>query len=60
MGRWRPWGSNKRLDEGPLRLLAQTPEDILMRRTKHYLHLTPAEQQAFADWFNGSDLARAA
>lgn len=39
---------------------AQTPEDILMRRTKHYLHLTPAEQQAFADWFNGSDLARAA
>ena len=39
---------------------AQTPEDILMRRTKHYLHLTPAERHAFADWFNGSDLARAA
>ena len=39
---------------------AQTPEDILMLRTKHYLHLTPAEQQAFADWFDGSDLARAA
>ena len=39
---------------------AQTPDDILMRRTKHYLHLTPAEQHAFADWFDGSDLARAA
>ncbi len=39
---------------------AQKPEDILWRRTKHYLHLTPAEQQGFADWFNGSDLAQAA
>ncbi|TBN39052.1 glycerol-3-phosphate dehydrogenase [Paracoccus subflavus] len=39
---------------------AQTPDDILTRRTKHYLHLTPAEQDAFADWFAGSDLARAA
>lgn len=29
---------------------AQTPEDILWRRTKHYLHLSPAERQAFADW----------
>ncbi|MFC3168582.1 glycerol-3-phosphate dehydrogenase [Paracoccus fontiphilus] len=36
---------------------AQTPEDILWRRTKHYLHLTPAERDAFADWFAGSDLA---
>ncbi|GHG20501.1 glycerol-3-phosphate dehydrogenase [Paracoccus aerius] len=39
---------------------AQQPEDILWRRTKHYLHLTPEEQQAFVDWFNGSDLAQAA
>lgn len=38
---------------------AQQPEDILWRRTKHYLHLTPEEQQAFVDWFNGSDLAQA-
>ncbi|ROU03467.1 glycerol-3-phosphate dehydrogenase [Histidinibacterium lentulum] len=30
---------------------AQTPEDILWRRTKHRLHLTEAEQAAFADWF---------
>lgn len=39
---------------------AMTPEDILWRRTKHYLHLTPAEREAFADWFAGSDLAQAA
>jgi D-erythritol 1-phosphate dehydrogenase len=39
---------------------AQQPEDILWRRTKHYLHLTPDEQQAFVNWFNGSDLAQAA
>jgi D-erythritol 1-phosphate dehydrogenase len=31
---------------------AQTPEDILWRRTKHRLHLTPAEQAVFADWFD--------
>ena len=30
---------------------AQTPEDILTRRTKHALHMTAAEQSAFADWF---------
>ncbi len=30
---------------------AQTAEDILWRRTKHRLHLTEAEQQAFAAWF---------
>jgi glycerol-3-phosphate dehydrogenase len=29
---------------------ALTAEDILRRRTKHYLHLTSTEQQAFADW----------
>ncbi|WP_304616367.1 glycerol-3-phosphate dehydrogenase [Paracoccus sp. (in: a-proteobacteria)] len=39
---------------------ARTPEDILTRRTKHYLHLSAAEQAAFAEWFNASDLARAA
>ncbi|MFZ7091989.1 glycerol-3-phosphate dehydrogenase [Primorskyibacter sp. 2E233] len=30
---------------------AQTAEDILWRRTKHRLHLSPAEQAAFAEWF---------
>ncbi len=29
---------------------AQTAEDILQRRTKHGLFLTPEEQTAFADW----------
>jgi glycerol-3-phosphate dehydrogenase len=38
---------------------AQTAEDVLWRRTKHRLHLTPAEQKAFADWF-AADLAKAA
>jgi glycerol-3-phosphate dehydrogenase len=38
---------------------AQTAEDVLWRRTKHRLHLTEAERQAFADWF-ASDLAKAA
>ena len=31
---------------------AQRADDILYRRTKHYLHLTPAERAAFADWFD--------
>jgi glycerol-3-phosphate dehydrogenase len=31
---------------------ARTAEDILWRRTKHRLHLTEAEQAAFADWFD--------
>ncbi|MFB2552781.1 glycerol-3-phosphate dehydrogenase [Ensifer soli] len=31
--------------------------DILYRRTKHYLHLTDAEREAFADWFAGERLA---
>ena len=31
---------------------AQTAEDILWRRTKHRLHLSPAEQAAFAEWFD--------
>ncbi|MGR3200048.1 MAG: glycerol-3-phosphate dehydrogenase [Paracoccus sp. (in: a-proteobacteria)] len=39
---------------------AQTSDDILRRRTKHYLHLTDGQQAAFADWFHGSDLAQAA
>lgn len=39
---------------------AQRPEDILWRRTKHYLHLTEDQRRAFADWFNHSDLASAA
>jgi len=30
---------------------ARTPEDVLTRRTKHALHLSPAEQAGFADWF---------
>ncbi len=29
---------------------ARTPADILERRTKHYLHMSRAEQDAFADW----------
>lgn len=38
---------------------AQTAEDVLWRRTKHRLHLSEAEQAAFADWFDGT-LAKAA
>ncbi|NBZ87766.1 glycerol-3-phosphate dehydrogenase [Stagnihabitans tardus] len=30
---------------------AMTAEDVLTRRTKHYLHLTEAEKVAFSDWF---------
>ena len=33
---------------------AQTPEDILWRRTKHDLHLTPDQRAAFADWFHAT------
>ncbi|MEO6298909.1 MAG: glycerol-3-phosphate dehydrogenase [Paracoccaceae bacterium] len=33
---------------------AQQAEDILTRRTKHYLHLTAAEQAAFATWFTAT------
>jgi D-erythritol 1-phosphate dehydrogenase len=29
---------------------ASTPEDILERRTKHGLHLTPDQKRAFSDW----------
>ena len=38
---------------------AQRAEDVLYRRTKHYLHLTEAERAAFADWFNTARLAAA-
>jgi glycerol-3-phosphate dehydrogenase len=39
---------------------ARTPEDILLRRTKHYLHLSEAERTAFAEWFKAERPARAA
>ncbi|RWB60745.1 glycerol-3-phosphate dehydrogenase [Mesorhizobium sp.] len=39
---------------------ARTPDDILLRRTKHYLHLTEAERHAFARWFEAERLAEAA
>lgn len=39
---------------------ARTAEDILWRRTKHRLHLTPEEQAAFAKWFDGQRPALAA
>lgn len=38
---------------------AQTAEDILWRRTKHRLHLTAAEQAAFAEWFAQNDAKEA-
>jgi glycerol-3-phosphate dehydrogenase len=39
---------------------AQTAEDILWRRTKHRLAMTPDEQAGFAEWFNASELAKSA
>ncbi len=30
---------------------AETAEDILERRTKHYLHMTPEQIAAFTNWF---------
>ncbi len=39
---------------------AQTPDDILMRRTKHYLHLSDAEKAAFVAWFEAQHFADAA
>ena len=38
---------------------ARTPDDVLRRRTKQALHLTPAQQDAFAAWFE-DELAHAA
>lgn len=39
---------------------AETAEDILWRRSKHRLHMTSAEQTAFAHWFAASDMAKSA
>lgn len=39
---------------------ARTPEDILMRRTKHGLHLTEPEKAAFGAWFEQQRAALAA
>jgi D-erythritol 1-phosphate dehydrogenase len=39
---------------------AETDEDILWRRTKHRLHMTAAEQAAFAKWFDTADMAKSA
>ncbi len=36
---------------------AKTANDILYRRTKHYLHLTEAERTAFIAWFDNAKLA---
>lgn len=38
---------------------AQTADDILYRRTKHYLHLTEAERDQFRQWFSSNQLAAA-
>ncbi|SCW48039.1 L-erythritol 4-phosphate dehydrogenase [Rhizobium mongolense subsp. loessense] len=38
---------------------AATAEDILYRRTKHYLHLSEAERLAFGEWFASIRLAAA-
>lgn len=38
---------------------AQTPEDVLHRRTKQELHMTAEERAAFAEWF-AAELAQAA
>ncbi len=39
---------------------AQTPDDVLLRRTKHYLHLSDAERAGFARWFEAEHVAAAA
>jgi glycerol-3-phosphate dehydrogenase len=54
-----------RLYEAEVRYLvakewAQTPVDILLRRTKHYLHLSEAEKTAFSAWFNAQQFENAA
>ncbi|WP_062226500.1 glycerol-3-phosphate dehydrogenase [Aureimonas frigidaquae] len=38
---------------------ARTADDILVRRTKHGLHLSPAEKAAFAEWMDETDRAAA-
>ncbi len=54
-----------RLYEAEVRYLmaqewAETAEDILWRRTKHRLHLSPDEQEAFGKWFDSQRPALAA
>jgi glycerol-3-phosphate dehydrogenase len=39
---------------------ARTPDDILLRRTKHYLDLSEAEKAAFTAWFEAERVADAA
>jgi glycerol-3-phosphate dehydrogenase len=39
---------------------AETADDILWRRTKHRLHMSAAEQAAFAEWFDQASMARSA
>ncbi len=53
-----------RLYEAEVRYLtehewAETPADILTRRTKHALHMSAAEKAAFQDWFEKSFAAPA-
>lgn len=36
---------------------AKTAEDILYRRTKHYLHISEAERAAFIEWFNNDKIS---
>ena len=48
-----------RLYEAEVRYLraqewAMTAEDVLHRRTKEHLHMSPAEIAAFRDWFDGA------
>ncbi len=38
---------------------ARRPEDVLQRRTKHSLHMKPAEQARFAAWWNANARASA-
>ncbi|KAB0681387.1 glycerol-3-phosphate dehydrogenase [Aureimonas leprariae] len=38
----------------------QAPNDVLLRRTKHYLHMTDGEQAEFARWFDAERVAEAA
>lgn len=39
---------------------ARTPDDILRRRTKHGVHLSPGEAQAFREWFEEQNVQTAA
>ncbi|MDO9414624.1 glycerol-3-phosphate dehydrogenase [Pararhizobium sp.] len=50
------------LYEREVRFLMETewalqPEDILERRTKHALHMTPGEREAFAQWWGNQQAA---